>query len=37
MDRDNCVLLDGIVMISMKTIEMDSDNGARDLIYVIMR
>jgi hypothetical protein len=32
MDRNNCVQLDGIVLISMETISMDSDDGARDLI-----
>jgi hypothetical protein len=32
MNRDDSVLLDGIVLISMETIQLDNDDGAHDLI-----
>ena len=32
MDRHSCVLLDDIVVIVMEIIQLDNDDGARDLI-----
>jgi hypothetical protein len=32
MDRHGCVLLDDIVVIVMEIIQLDNDDGARDLI-----
>jgi hypothetical protein len=32
MDRHNCVLSDDIVLVVMEIIQLDNDDGARDLI-----